>query len=133
MIINNKENNTSANTRNKRSIGSVWERFAGSRLMKAGLEILTYNFRCRQGEIDIVARDGGYLVFVEVKCRKNKNNGNPLEAVTPYKQRTIRRVADFFLMSFGFRSDTPCRFDVFGIEVKGGECDIEEYWIKDAF
>ena len=131
--IKSKEKNTSANTQNKRSIGSIWERFAGSRLMESGLEIITYNFRCRQGEIDIVARDGEYLVFVEVKCRKNKNNGNPLEAVTLYKQRTIRRVADFFLMRYGFKNDTPCRFDVFGIEVRGSKDDVEELWIKNAF
>ena len=118
----------------KRSFGSLWEKYAGSRLKEAGLRIITYNFRCRLGEIDIVARDGDYLVFVEVKCRKSLKHGNPVEAVTAYKQNRIRRVADFFLIRYKLPPGTPCRFDVFGILAMGsGRENIREYWIKDAF
>lgn len=91
----NNENRRSK-VHNKRKVGSIWEKYTGSRLKAAGLQIIAYNFRCRIGEIDIIARDGDYIVFTEVKCRKSKSTGNPLEAVTAYKQRRIRRVASFF-------------------------------------
>ena len=58
-----------------------------------GYEILQYNYRCRAGEIDIVARDGSFLVFCEVKYRKTAGKGWAVEAVTPGKQRTISRCA----------------------------------------
>ena len=119
--------------KNKRSFGSIWERYTAERLNEAGLDILVCNFRCRLGEIDIVARDGEYIVFTEVKCRKSKVAGDPLEAVTAYKQRTIRRVASFFLLHYGLREDTPCRFDVYGIETDPMGNVLNEYWIKNAF
>ena len=118
---------------NKRSLGGKWESYAASKLTEAGLYVICKNFRCRIGEIDIIARDGDYLVFVEVKCRRSKRSGNPLEAVTLYKQNRIRRVAEFFLISNDIRSDTPCRFDVFGIETDITSEKITECWIKNAF
>ena len=80
-----------------------------------------------------MARDGDYLVFTEVKCRKSRAAGNPLEAVNVFKQRTIRRVAAFFLLRYGLKQDTPCRFDVYGIEADAGGRVLRDYWIKDAF
>ena len=120
-------------TINKRRLGSKWEAYAAGKLEKSGLHILCKNFRCRIGEIDIIALDGNYLVFIEVKCRRNRQNGNPLEAVTLYKQNKIRKVAAFYLLSNRLRSDTPCRFDVFGIEAGKKDEKLTEYWIKDAF
>ena len=124
---------SSSSSKNKRREGSIWEKYAGGRLKEAGMKILCYNFRCMLGEIDIVAQDGDCLVFVEVKCRKNRNNGNPLDAVTIYKQKTIRKVAAFYLLRYGIGSDVYCRFDVFGIEVTGKNGDVKEYWVKNAF
>lgn len=92
-----------------------------------GLQILEKNFRCRKGEIDLIARDGRYLVFIEVKYRKNRGSGSSFAAVGKQKQRTIIRVALFYLIRKGFRDDVPCRFDVVGID---GE---EIRWIKNAF
>ena len=73
---------------NRRQTGTFYERKAGEYLEKQGYKILEYNYRCRAGEIDIVARDGEYLVFCEVKYRKDNKKGTPLEAVTLQKQRT---------------------------------------------
>lgn len=80
-----------------------------------GYEILEYNYRCRMGEVDIVARQNGYLVFVEVKYRADGGTGNPLEAVTPAKQRTISKVASYYCLTHGYGTDTSCRFDVVAI------------------
>jgi len=124
---------TEGSGRNKRKLGSIWEKYAVARLREAGLKIITLNFRCRLGEIDIVARDGDYLVFTEVKCRKSRAAGNPLEAVNAFKQRTIRKVAAFFLLRYGLKQDTPCRFDVYGIEADARGRVLREYWVRDAF
>ena len=113
---------------NRRQTGSFYERKAGEYLEKQGYKILEYNYRCRAGEIDIVARDGEYLVFCEVKYRKDDKKGTPLEAVTLQKQRTISRCAMFYIMERGV-DGKACRFDVAGIT--GSEKKIE--LIRNAF
>lgn len=100
---------------NKRQIGSLYEKRAGEYLLKCGYEILEYNFRCRLGEIDIIARDGNYLVFCEVKYRAGKGAGHPLEAVDVRKQRVISKCAAYYLKIKNLY-DIPCRFDVVSIE-----------------
>lgn len=112
---------------NKRRIGTAWEKEAGAYLTARGYRILTYNFRNRKGEIDIVARDGRYLVFVEVKYRRNERTGNPLEAVDYRKQRTICQTARYYLLTHGYGMDTPCRFDVVAVE------GAQIWLVKDAF
>ena len=97
---------------NRRQTGTAYERRAGEYLKEQGYELIGYNFRCRQGEIDIIARDGRYLVFVEVKYRADNAAGNPLEAVTAAKQRTISKVASYYCLTHGYGTYTPCRFDV---------------------
>lgn len=96
-------------------------------LKKKGLRIMERNFRCRNGEIDLIARDGRYLVFIEVKYRKDRRSGSSFAAVGKQKQRTILKVELFYLIRNGFQDDIPCRFDVVGID---GE---EIRWIKNAF
>lgn len=113
--------------KNKRAIGTAYEKRAGDWLTKQGYKILQYNFRCRTGEIDLVAMDGAYLVFVEVKYRSSEATGNPLEAVDAKKQRTISRTASYYLLTHGYGEMTPCRFDV--VSVLGGEIRV----IKNAF
>lgn len=112
---------------NKRSLGSDKEQTAAEYLKQNGYHICKMNFRCRQGEIDIIAREGRYLVFVEVKYRADERSGEPEEAVTVKKQQTIRRVAQYYLHRCGFPENTPCRFDVVGI--KGEEIRVT----KNAF
>jgi len=99
---------------NKRNIGSGYEKIAGAYLKKKGYDILEYNFHTRIGEIDIVARQGEYLVFVEVKYRKNNHKGHPLEAVSVQKQKTISKCALFYMNKNGLQY-LPVRFDVVGI------------------
>ena len=81
--------------KNTRSTGSCYERKAADYLKQQGLFILRYNYRCRFGEIDLIARDGEYLVFVEVKYRKDNSSGYSLAAVNPAKQKTICKVARY--------------------------------------
>ena len=99
---------------NKRAIGSAYEKVAGAYLESKGYEIITYNFHCRSGEIDIVAKHDGYLVFIEVKYRVNEGKGHPLEAVSLQKQRTISKCAAYYLKQHRVY-DMPVRFDVLGI------------------
>ena len=82
---------------NKRQIGADKEAFVCEWLEKHGYMVLERNFRCRSGEIDVVAREGGYLVFIEVKYRNRGANGLPEEAVDVRKQRIISRVALYYL------------------------------------
>lgn len=81
-----------------------------------GYQILSRNYRCRQGEIDIVAKEDEYFVFVEVKYRSNLEKGYPEEAVTAWKQRHIVNTARYYLMTNHCPESTPCRFDVVVIQ-----------------
>ena len=97
---------------NRRKIGTAYEERAAEHLRDLGYRILERNFRCRLGEIDLIAEEAGVLVFLEVKYRKSSQFGNPADAVTPAKQKTICRVADFYRMSRGISESRSCRFDV---------------------
>ena len=112
---------------NKRKTGTEYEELAARWLTGKGFEILEKNYRCRIGEIDLIARDGEYLVFVEVKYRKDNSSGYSLAAVNPAKQKTICKVARYFLTVEYHNVDIPCRFDVAGID---GD---EIHWVKNAF
>lgn len=112
--------------RNTRRTGSDYERAAGYYLEQMGYEVLEYNYRCRAGEIDLIAKDGEYLVFCEVKYRSDGRKGSPLEAVGPGKQKKIFRCAMFYLAERHLEN-IPCRFDVIGIE------GAEVTYIKNAF
>lgn len=99
---------------NNRIVGAKHEQTAGAYLEKVGYEILTYNFQTRVGEIDIVAKHGEYLVFVEVKYRKNASSGHPLEAISIQKQKKISKCALYYMKMRGLEY-MPVRFDVVGI------------------
>ncbi|MEG0961788.1 MAG: YraN family protein [Lachnospiraceae bacterium] len=107
--------------------GAGYEKLAAEYLSRKGYHILHTNFTIRGGEIDIIARQGRYLVFVEVKYRKDTKGGHPLEAVTIQKQKRICRTASFYCLRYGYEMETPCRFDVIGILGK------EIIHIEDAF
>ena len=112
---------------NKRAVGTAYEKLAGEYLKLQGYEILEYNFRCRMGEIDIIAKEDGYLVFIEVKYRSSKRQGTSLEAVDIRKQQKISKTASYYCLKYGYGESMPCRFDVVGIE--GSEYIV----IKNAF
>lgn len=112
---------------NKRSLGTAWEEQAAEFLKREGCEILERNFRGKRGEIDLIARDGRYLVFVEVKYRKTAGSGLPEEAVNYRKQQTISRVALEYLLKQRLPETMPCRFDVVAI------CGNRIRHIRNAF
>ena len=99
---------------NKRAEGGRYEQIAGKYLEERGYEIICYNYRCRIGEIDIIARDGESLVFCEVKYRRDTSKGHPAEAVDARKQRVIARCAMYYITANRL-PEIPCRFDVVAI------------------
>uniref|UniRef100_UPI0040576D50 YraN family protein n=1 Tax=Agathobacter sp. TaxID=2021311 RepID=UPI0040576D50 len=101
---------------NKRQVGTDYEKKAAVLLLEKGYQILERNYRNRTGEIDIIAKDGEYICFVEVKFRATGAFGSPLEAVDAKKQKQIRKVASYYLMRHGWDEWTPCRFDVIAYE-----------------
>lgn len=100
---------------NKRETGGRYEQAAAEFLQRAGMRILHRNYRTRAGEIDLIAQDGEYLVFVEVKYRSGDGMGTAQEAVDIRKQKKVAAAARHYLMRYGYGADTPCRFDVIGI------------------
>lgn len=99
---------------NNREVGETYEQLAGKYLETQGYKIIEYNYRCRIGEIDIIARNDQQYVFVEVKYRRNLRMGTPLEAVTVKKQRVISKCANYYVLCKGL-SHCAMRFDVIGI------------------
>lgn len=100
---------------NNRETGRRNELLAASYLEKQGYTILEHNFYGRHGEIDLIAKDGVCLVFVEVKYRKNDRYGQPWEAITPQKLGHLKHTALTYLMKHDYSENTPCRFDVVSI------------------
>jgi putative endonuclease len=96
------------------TLGKAGEDFACRELERRGYEILARRFRTRYGEIDIVAREGEALVFVEVKARRSTRFGEPSEAVHWRKQQTIARIAAEYVLRHGIGHGS-CRFDVVSV------------------
>lgn len=112
---------------NRKKIGDAGESFAVDFLVKHGMKIIDRNFYTKYGEIDIVFKDGKYIVFAEVKDRKGTAWGSSLDAVTYSKTRKIYNSARIYLYSKGMSENTYIRFDVLAIQ--NGEIN----WIKNAF
>src|SRR5205814_595385 len=106
--------NPSANVR--RGLGDAGEELAARALRARGLLVVERKFRCRSGEIDLIARDGQCLVFVEVKTRRGNRFGTPEEAVHPRKQRKLIQVAETYLQQ-QLLEDVDWRIDVVAIEM----------------
>ena len=109
--------------------GRLTENVAAEYLRKQGLKVCDTNFRCKMGELDIVARDGKTLVFVEVRYRKSKAYGTPAETVDFKKQQRLIRASQFYLQRHDL--DMPCRFDI--VEGYKDKNQLSINWIKDAF
>ncbi len=112
-------------------LGKQGEDLACRELRRRGYSILARGYRTRYGEIDIVARDGAVLVFVEVKARSTAVCGSPLDALTPLKQRRVAAMARSYLLRAGW-GDRPCRFDVVGVRLEEGRRPFVEI-IRGAF
>lgn len=112
---------------NKRKLGGEWEQKACSYLSGQGYFILTTNYNCPFGEIDIIASEKNIVAFIEVKYRKTTAFGYAAEAVTPSKQRTIRKTAMYYLTEKLHSTEVYCRFDVVCVD------DNKITLIKEAF
>lgn len=95
-------------------LGAEGESLAEKYLIQKGYKIIQKNYRTKLGEIDLIAKDGETLCFVEVKTRKDVEQGDPLEAVTPSKQNKISRTALRYLQETD-NLESDARFDVLGI------------------
>ncbi len=113
----------------RRSLGILGENIAADYLQKKGLQIVERNFRCRLGEVDIIARQGGYLVFVEVRTRSSVSCGLPQESITSTKIKKLRRLAQAYMVQRSLYN-VDVRFDVVAVYC-AGETTITH--IENAF
>ena len=114
----------------RRTVGEAGEEAAVQYLLWQGYSILQRNYRCRFGEIDLTARDGGTLAFIEVKTRRSQRFGPAASAVTFEKQRHLIKASQMYMTQMK-RAYELCRFDVVAVEMDAHGLRIE--LIKDAF
>ncbi|MBI3045182.1 MAG: YraN family protein [Betaproteobacteria bacterium] len=107
--------------------GDPAERLAAAFLEEQGVRILARNYRCRFGEIDLVAESGAFLVFVEVRARASEAFGGAAASITAAKRRRLVAAARHYLAKH--RANRACRFDV--VLVQGRDREI--VWLHDAF
>jgi putative endonuclease len=107
--------------------GARAEELCAELLRRAGLRLLARNWRCRHGEIDLIAEDRGTLVFAEVRLRHDARFGGALDSVTEAKRARLRAAALAYLAG---RPEAACRFDVLALE---SLAPLRVRWIKDAF
>lgn len=117
----------------KKSFGDRVEKQAERWLSKQGLTLLSRNYACRWGEIDIIMQDHSDLVFIEVRYRKQNLYGSPAETVTRQKQEKIRLTAEHFLLSHSQHQRKNCRFDVIAAQPGSSSDKLSLNWIRNAF
>jgi putative endonuclease len=116
-------------TRARITLGKEGEAVAAAFLERHGCRIIDRNFRTRLGEIDLIAKDGDEVVFVEVKTRRGDRFGPPEEAVTFAKRRHLRMAAEAYLAARDVAA--LCRIDVVAVTLRAGSAP-EIRWIRDA-
>jgi len=112
--------------------GAEFETRSAALLRGAGLRIIARNFRCRRGEIDLVATDGQRLIFAEVRARASGAYGGAAASVDAKKQCKIRRCAESFMSRHREWGHLPCRFDVIAWE-RSASSGATPRWIRGAF
>lgn len=117
-------------TRERLSLGEMGERLALKKIKRLGYKFIAKNYRCPLGEIDLIARDGDCLVFIEIKTRRGRSIGYAKEAINRRKMRQISKVALAYMKANNC-CDVKARFDVIAINIKGDREEIEI--IPDAF
>jgi putative endonuclease len=115
----------------RRAFGQAGEDEAAAWYRARGYTVLARNWRCREGELDIVARDGPALVFCEVKTRRGTGFGHPVEAVTPAKQRRLRLLAQRWLAAHEEHAP-DLRFDVVGVLLRPSRPPLVRH-LRSAF
>lgn len=117
-------------TRDRIELGRLGEKLALKEIKRFGYRFITSNYRCPLGEIDLIAKDGEYLVFIEIKTRRGKSIDYAKEAIDQRKMRQISKVALTYMKENNCL-DRKARFDVVAIKMDQGKEEIEI--IKDAF
>ena len=115
----------------KRARGIRGEDLAVTYLKKKGYKIIERNYRCQWGEIDLIARDKGTLIFVEIKSRSSTGFGLPQDAVDHFKQKKLIQAAKAYMAEHHVQETIPARFDVVAVNFTPSGSEIE--LIKDAF
>ncbi|CEA02965.1 putative endonuclease distantly related to archaeal Holliday junction resolvase [Pseudomonas saudimassiliensis] len=116
----------------KQRTGNQAERASERLLISAGLRLLARNYRCKQGELDLVMRDVDTVVFVEVRYRRRNQWGDAVETVDWRKQKRLIAAAHHYLLTHPHLANQPCRFDV--VAATGDPADPTSYrWIREAF
>jgi len=116
--------------KSKLGIGQQAEQLAKTYLLQHGLTLITQNYYCRRGEIDLIMQDGHSLIFVEVRYRKSSKFGSALESVDRRKQTKLIVTAEHYLQQ-NTSTFSSCRFDVIAITTENNTPSIT--WVKDAF
>ncbi|USD64874.1 YraN family protein [Vibrio sp. SCSIO 43136] len=113
----------------RRKLGQHYESVAHQHLERHGLQLISRNFNCKTGEIDLIMREQQCIVFVEVKYRQQQSYGHAAEMVTYSKQQKLYKTALYWLMRQGLNPDhTEFRFDIVAIHQHGKDID----WLKNA-
>jgi putative endonuclease len=110
--------------------GQLAEQAACDYLVQQGLALITKNYNCKAGEIDLIMQDKNILVFVEVRYRKKTKYGSGIESITKSKQQKIVRAAKYYLLENKLFDRIACRFDVVA-SAKDDEMTL--LWLQDAF
>ena len=115
--------------------GARAEDLCAELLQRSGLRVLERNWRCRHGEIDLVAEEGDTLVFAEVRFRRNARFGGAAESVTGAKQARLAAAARLYLSLHVARRrrEPACRFDVLLLEGETPDAAAKIRWLRDAF
>jgi putative endonuclease len=115
----------------RKDLGVKGEDLAVRYLKKKGFKVIQRNYHCPMGEIDLIAREGDTLVFIEIKARSSSEYGLPQDAVDRFKQKKIIQAAKAYLAEHHLTEDIPARFDVVAIHLTPAGPAIE--LIEDAF
>lgn len=118
-------------TGSSRAIGLAAESQAQGYLERQGLKLLTRNYRCPHGELDLIMTDGRSTVFVEVRLRRNRRFGSGADSIDARKQGKLTAAALHYLQRHPVQAQRPARFDV--ISIGAGDNDAAIDWITDAF
>ena len=116
----------------RKEVGTEGEKLAAKFLKRKGYRIIQRNYKCKLGEIDIIAEHDGTIIFVEVKTRQTQEFGSPQSSVTATKRGQISKVALFYIRAKRL-VDQSCRFDVIGITFPPGSRKPEIEHIENAF
>jgi len=117
-------------TKERLDLGRLGEDLALKKIRSLGYKCIARNYRCPLGEVDLVARDGDTLVFIEIKTRRGRSLGYAKESITKGKRRQLSKVALAYMKSHGV-ADARSRFDVVAVHIRGGITEIEV--VRNAF